>query len=92
MAVESGGFSVDGVDWMRTQSRELIANRMPAPSVRVGIRSASIRCLNCGHTWRATRGSRPGQILPVVGNALPMECTECKQSGVIKVTDLNRSA
>lgn len=88
MAVESGGFMVEGVDWLRQQSREIRADRMPGKNVIVGIRSLDVTCLKCEHRWTARQGSRPGQLLPVAGNSQPLECPECGHSGRITVSDL----
>ena len=81
MAIETNEFIVDGATFDYIQSREITGNRMSPAPVRGGLKSATVTCKGCQHTW-TSRQFGEGHFSPYIGGVL-LECPSCSAQGSV---------
>lgn len=79
MAVETDEFIVDGATFNYNQSREITGNRMSPAPVKGSLKSATVTCKSCQHTW-TSRQFGAGNFFPYPGGVL-LECPSCSAQG-----------
>jgi len=84
LAIETDEFIVVGATFDYTQSREITGNRMSPPLVRGGLKSATVTCKGCQHTWTSRRFGE-GAFLPHLGG-YRLECPSCSAQGSVAKT------
>ncbi len=85
---DEGKFELTDVTWLHEKSRAITSDRSPPKSIRVGVQSASARCNDCGHGWRTSLGSGPGQFRAVLGG-IDLECPACDVEGFVATRTLD---
>ena len=51
------------------------------PEQRQRLVSADVECMNCGNTWRMSRGNKKGQFIAAIGEKIT--CPECDETALI---------
>lgn len=69
-------FSMEILQWDYVLSREIGGS---APPTRVGIIAANITCLNCQHTWKASK-TGDGRLAAAIGGEVFFRCPGCGTS------------
>ena len=81
MAVETDEFIIDDVVWNYIESQEITGNRSRPPPRKGGLKSASIICKACGHSWVACQHGN-GQFLSHMGG-VTFNCPSCSVVGKV---------
>lgn len=84
MAVETNEFIIDDAKFDYIQSREITGNRVDPAPVRSGLKSATVTCKGCEHTW-TSRQFGEGKFSSHVGGVL-LECPSCSVQGSVAKT------
>lgn len=81
MAVETDEFIVSDATFNYIESREITGNRIrPAPT-KGGLKSATVTCKGCQHTW-TSRQFGEGKFSPYIGGVI-LECPSCSAQGSV---------
>ena len=80
-------FAISDVTWTYEESLEIRPDGSRQRH-RVGVSSAALQCLGCGHSWRAYQGSRPGQLgRGGLGPVISITCPACAVVGEVSLND-----
>jgi hypothetical protein len=85
MPFESEDFVINRAEWNQIHSQERNPSGVRPMPRRGNVRSASITCKHCSHSWHASGGGR--SLQQTIGG-ISITCPSCATQGFVTLEDL----